>query len=92
MENGNKSPEDSSSIKFNLKEAAEALIKTKGIREGIWAIGFEIVQKAATANHNGQAIPAAVNMIVSVVLSRVAEENNLSANASKIASRIILAH
>ena len=92
MENGKKPPEDSISVKFNHKEVAEALIKAKGIREGIWAVGFEILQKAATVNHNGQAIPAAVNMIVAVVLSRVAEENNLTANASKIASRIILAH
>ncbi len=84
MGNGNKSPQESSSIKFNHKEVAEALIKAKGIREGIWAVGFEIVQKTATVNQDGQAIPAAVNMIVGVVLSRVAEENNLTANASKM--------
>ncbi len=84
MENGKKPPQESSSIKFNHKEVAEALIKAKGIREGIWGIGFEIVQKAATVNQDGQVIPAAVNMIVGVVLSRVAEENNLSANANKM--------
>lgn len=92
MDQENKPSQQSRSFKFNYKEVVEALIKAKGIEEGIWSLGFQIMQKATTLNQNGQDIPVALNMIIAVTLSRVAEENNLSVDASKVGNRIVSIH
>lgn len=83
---------DPTRFKFNYKEVVEALVKLKGIREGVWMLGFEIAHKAGCMTQDEKSIPAMFNMITAVTLSRTQEENNLSVDAGKIISQIISIH
>ena len=91
MENNN-SPSKSKSFKFSYKEVAEALIKAKGIEEGIWSLGFVVAHKAGNVNDGDLIHPTVFNIIAEVTLSKVEKENNLSVDAGKIGSRIKVVH
>jgi len=88
MKQGNNSQKKPTSFKFNYKEVAEALIKSKGIEEGIWSLGFVIAHKAGQVNDGKLVHPASFSIITEVTLSRVEEENNLMYSAMSSASAL----
>jgi len=91
MEKGNEG--EKTQIKLSHKEVVEALIKAKGITEGIWSLGFQFHMRAGIiTDQELGTVPTSFNSITAVTLSRVEKENDLSVDAAKVTSRIITAH
>jgi hypothetical protein len=58
---------------FDLKEATAALIKDKGLHEGLWAIGFEMVLGAGLFGPSpAESKPGAIMQINKLQLVRAA--------------------
>lgn len=72
-------------LSFSYQEVATALIKEKGIHEGVWQLVFGFGIGAANLGEGPQSlVPVAVVPISNVGLARAKEETNLSVDAAKV--------
>lgn len=69
---------------FELRELAEVLVKSQGIREGLWGIYVEFGLGAANVPTGpGQVTPAAINFVQKIGIQRFPEPNSLTIDAGE---------
>ena len=84
LEEGNNMA-DISKISFSYKEVAEALVKKQDLHEGIWALDLNFGLTATNIGPNENDLkPAAILAVLTVGLSRVDKETNLTVDAAKV--------
>ena len=70
---------------FELRELAEVLVKSQGIREGLWGIYVEFGLGAANVPTGpGQVTPAAINFVQKIGIQKFPEANSLTVDARQI--------
>jgi hypothetical protein len=76
---------DISKIAFSYREVAEALVKKQDLHEGIWSLDFNFGLTATNMGPNdGDLKPVGILALLTVGLSRVDKETNLTVDAAKI--------
>lgn len=82
---------ESERLLMSYQEIAEALVKQKGIHEGIWGIYVEFGIGAANIQHpqdpKGKIVPAAIVPAVKMGIQEFPEENSLTVDAAKVNPR-----
>lgn len=74
-------------IMFELRDVAEALVKTQGLHDGLWGIAVEFglaAQNVPTGPDGKTFSPAGIAMIQKLGIQRWKEPNNLTVDASKV--------
>lgn len=78
---------DETKISFSYEEVIQALLRAKGVSEGIWSISFEFALGATQIGPNDKELrPCAIVPVVSIGLARSEKLTNLSVDASTISS------
>lgn len=73
------------SYTFSYKEIATTLVKAQGLHEGIWQLQIKFGISGANIGPSDDDLkPSAIVPILSIGLARMAKENNLSVDASKV--------
>ncbi len=77
--------EEQKPITFSHKEVVVALLKEKGIREGLWGIFMEFGIAGANVGSGPNDInPAAIVPVLRIGLQKFSEPNNLTVDAATI--------
>lgn len=73
---------------FSHQEVVEALIKHKGLHEGLWSLRVEFALGAANVYHQSKEVkeltPAAIVPLQSIGLQKSLEANNLTLDAAVV--------
>lgn len=71
---------------FTYKEVVEALLRYKGLHEGIWELHFGFALSAVNMGNpkTGEFTPAAILPVAKIGIQRTDKETNLSADASSL--------
>ena len=79
-------------VEIPWQDVTAALVRTAGLTEGYWKIGFSFGMQALNVNIGPAHLPAAMAFIERVVLTRVEALDLLSVDAAQVnpSSRIIL--
>lgn len=77
---------DSEKLDFTYKELVSALIRERGIHDGIWGLVVEFGLAAANValNPNQEYSPAAIIPVVRIGIQRSEETTNLTVDASRV--------
>lgn len=77
--------EDQQIYTFTYKEVAEALVKEKGIREGLWGVYIKFGISGTNIGPNVNDMrPAAIVPILEIGIQKFKEESNLTVDAAII--------
>src|SRR3990167_5114432 len=61
-------------VKFRLRDVAEALVKLADLHEGLWQVQIMFSNSATNLNLNGNLVPCAITGVAALQLSRVTNE------------------
>lgn len=71
-------------VKFRLRDVAEALVKLADIHEGLWQVQVMFGNSAANLNLNGQLVPSAITAVAGLQLARVETLDELTVDAAQV--------
>lgn len=75
---------DSAPVMLDHREVVEALIKHKGLHEGLWSLAIEFGLGAATTSGEPEIFyPTAMVPVLRIGLNRAEKLNNLTVDAAK---------
>lgn len=87
---GNSSPfgqVKTKTVKFRLRDVAEALVKLADLHEGLWQVQIMFGNSATNLNLNGALVPSAITSVVALQLARVETPDELTVDAALVNPR-----
>ena len=77
-------PIKAKTVKFRLRDVAEALVKLADLHEGLWQVQIMFSNSATNLNLNGSLVPSAITGVAALQLSRVETADELTVDAAAV--------
>ena len=74
-------------VKFRLRDVAEALVKLADLHEGLWQVQVMFSNSATNLNMNGHMVPCAITGVARLQLARVEALDEITVDAAQVNPR-----